>query len=163
MKKSTCDDILTASIVLKKEPRSCQKLRTVVNGTLEQQQQNKLISQKERSRNEAASAFFFQRTIKKRKRLLVLDVEKLVLERWKMFFRARHSKKGKGKWDRSRNLMKRNNSADRQHAKKTGSPSGWWDRPLSFDNKKGHCSRDRECDYWHLPHCKCFKQGNCQL
>ena len=41
-------------IVLKKEPRSYAKLRTVVNHILEHQQQNMLISQKERSRDRAA-------------------------------------------------------------------------------------------------------------
>ena len=42
--------------VLRKEPRSYQRLRTMVNDIPEQQQQNMLISQQERSRDRAAAA-----------------------------------------------------------------------------------------------------------
>ena len=68
-------------IVLTKEPRSYQKLKTMVNAILEQQQQNFLISQIEKARNKATSAFSLKDGLRKRKTLLLLVVERFILER----------------------------------------------------------------------------------
>ena len=47
-------------MVFKKEPRSCPKLRAMVNDILEHQQQDMWISQKERSEDGAVSVSFFE-------------------------------------------------------------------------------------------------------
>ena len=46
-------------------------------------------------------------------------------------------------------------------AKKRGkSPSGELDRPPCFRHLRGNCT-DANCKYWHSPHCRDFKAGNC--
>ena len=37
------------------------------------------------------------------------------------------------------------------------------DRPQCFSYRRGNCSHDRECDYWHLPHCKYSKKNTCEM
>ena len=47
---------------------------------------------------------------------------------------------------------------------KTGrSPSGEEDRSPSFNHERGNCRDDRDCDYWHLLHCKFFKNDKCEM
>ena len=70
------------------------------------------------------------------------------------------TKKGKGKGQRSRSPAPRENSAERQQAKKKGKiPSGKEeDHPQSFNYKKGSCGNDRACDYWHPPHLQVLQE-----
>ena len=79
----------------------------------------------------------------------------------KCSFKHDTAKKGKGKGNRPRSPLKRDNSAERHHARKTGkTPSGQESRPPCFNYKRGHC---RECGYWHLPPCTHLKKDGCQM
>ena len=63
-----------------------------------------------------------------------------------------------------KSTLLRDTSVERQQARKTGkSPSGKEDRPPRFCFQERRISNDRDCDYWHLPHCRSFKQGTCRL
>ena len=63
-------------------------------------------------------------------------------------------REGRAKGTRSRSPVKRVNSAERQ---------GRECRPPCLNYKRGNCSHNRECDYWHPPHCKYFKNNPCQM
>ena len=64
--------------VLKKEPRSYQRLRTMVNDILEQQQHT------------------LRKDLKRKARIVIWDMKRLVLARRKMFFRTSHSQGREG-------------------------------------------------------------------
>ena len=60
--------------------------------------------------------------------------------------------------------VERDSSAERLYARKTGkSPSGKEDRPPCFKYKRGNCCHDGECEHWHPPRCKEFKNEKCQM
>ena len=72
------------------------------------------------------------------------------------------TKKGEGRRQRSRSPAPRKTSDEKQYAKKTGQNScGKEDRPPCHSYKKGGCGCDRECAFWHLPHCKYFMTKKC--
>ena len=111
-------DIYQKDVVLKREPRRCQRLRTMVNDIFEQQQQNMLISQKERSRD---GSIFFKRGWRRRQRLSILGCQKCLCSKGgESSFEHDTTKKGKGKGNRSRRPVHSDNSAERQYARKPG-------------------------------------------
>ena len=115
-------------------------------------------------KRQSSSSMLFERTWWTMQRLSVLDVEKLVPERRKMFIRLWHNTERKGKGNRSCRFVERDNSAERQYARNTWkSQSGKEDRPPCFNRKRGNCSHDRECDYWHPPHGRYCKKNTCQM
>ena len=87
------------------------------------QQQNMLISQKERSRD---GSIFFKRGRRRRQRLSILGCQKCLCSKGgESSFEHDTAKKGKGKGNRSRRPVHSDNSAERQYARKPGnSPSG---------------------------------------
>ena len=127
-----------SDMVLKKEPKSYQKWGTVVNDILEHQQQNMLISQKERSRDRAGAVYSLKEGSGQKQRLPLLDVHTLVLKRQKCSFEHDPTKKGKGKGHRSRCPAQRDNSAERQYARNTRKKSIWKRRSSTvFQQQKG--------------------------
>ena len=69
-----------------------------------------------------------------------------------------------GKRGKTRSPVLRDNSAERQKGRKTGRcPSGNGDRLPCFLKKKGKCTQDRECDYWHPLAFLIFNKGQCQI
>ena len=73
-------------LVVKKEPRSKPKLRAMVNDILRHQQQNMLISQKERSKRQSSTSVLFEKRTRKRQRLPLLNVTRFALKRRKCSF-----------------------------------------------------------------------------
>ena len=73
-------------IVLKKEPRSHKKLRTMGNDILKHQQQNMLISSKRALKRPSSSRVLFERSREERKGLSLLDVEKARARKAEKFF-----------------------------------------------------------------------------
>ena len=73
----------------------------------------------------------------------------------KCSFEQDMAKKGTCKGNRSKGPVKGGNSAERPYARKIGkSPSG---------KKMVLRVSDRECDDWHLPHCKYSKKNTCDV
>ena len=137
-----------------------------VNDILQQQQQQKmLISQNERARDRAAGAYSLKGSEEKGKYLRSLDIKKAragKAENVLSNLTLQSKEKTKINWSRSPGTT--DNSAERQYTPKTGrSPSGEEDRSPSFNHERGNCRDDRDCDYWHLLHCKYFKDDKCEL
>ena len=105
--------------------RSYQILRAMMKDILEHEQQNMLISQKERSRDRAAPTYSSKRETEKWQRLPLLDVKRLVLKRRKVFLWTWPSKEREGQRTKIRSLNLRDNSAERQYAKKDGGTCFW--------------------------------------
>ena len=96
----------------KKGPGSFQRLGTVIFYIREQQQQDMLTSQKERSGDQAAA--------------YSAKSKRLVLERRENVFDEHDTaKKGTGKGAPSKNPVKRDTSAEIQYTRKTGKKSFW--------------------------------------
>ena len=150
--------------VLKKKPRSNQRLRTVVNDILDHQQQNMLISQKRALKRWNGTQCTLCKEQKTEARYCHSWKSKCSCsEEGKSSFEHDPEKRGEGKGHRSRSLVHRDNAAERQYARKTGrSPSSKEDRPPCFNCKIGNYSHDRRCDYCYLPHCKYFKKDKCK-
>ena len=129
--------------VQKKEPRSFEKLKLVVDDILERQQ-NLLISRK---------------FIKGKKLSFIDDRAQKAENALANMMRPRQ---GREKVIDQEDRWKKH-SAERQFVRKTGrSPSDKEDRPPRL-YKKGHRSCDWECDCCHPSHCRYLTHSNCQM
>ena len=137
-------------IVLKKEPRSYAKLRTVVNHILEHQQQNMLISQKERSRDRAA-AYSSQGAEGKGQDCRSWMSKGSCSKGGQCSFEIDLAKKEQSKGHRPRRAVQQDNYFSRttlcQKNRKVHLEKKIVLRVST--TKKENCSHDRECDYWH--------------
>ena len=122
-------------ILLKKEPRNYQRLRTLVTDILVQQQQNMLISQKQRSRQQQQQQA--QHTFSKAKMVDLGRQNSRARKAENVLPNMTRQRKGKGKGHQSRSPAGRDKSAGGRYTRKTGkSPSGKEDRPSCFNHKR---------------------------
>ena len=98
---------ISKTLFWKKEPKSHQRLRTMVNGILEQQQLNMFISQKERSRARAAAVCSSEGAWEKAEIVDLACQESSCSKGGKCYFEYDTAKKGQGKGNRSRSSVKR--------------------------------------------------------
>ena len=154
--------LIHQGLILRKEPRSYQRLRTMVHDILEQQQQHVDLSKKGAEETQQQQ-HPLRKELKREAKIVDLGHQKARAREAENVL-SNMTRRRKAKGNQSRSLVKRDNSADRQNTRKTGrSPSGKEDRPPCFNCKKGNCCHDRECDCWHPSHCKYFKKDQCEL
>ena len=123
----------------------------MVNDIFEHQQQNKFISQNERSRERGAAGYSLER-IEAKANIAAFGRQNARGQKAKSFpLNITWQRKERAK-DKDPEAQVTENSGERQYAKKTvKSPSGK-DRPPRFICKRLNCSHDRMCDSWHLLH-----------
>ena len=134
----------------------------MVTDILERQEQNLLISQKQETEQHRRTVLQEQ---KKKVNIAALGHQKCSCSKsGTCSFDHDPANIGTGKGHRSRSLVLRDNSAERQHARKSRkSLPGKEDRLPCFNYKRGSCSHDRVCEYWPPPQCKHFKIDRCPM
>ena len=148
-------------ILLKKEPRSYQRLRTMVNDILEEQQQNMLISHQKKRSKDSSSSILSRRSWREKAWRVDLGCQKARPRKAECVHSnmTRHRKEKAKEIDQEAWFKEASHQNENMPERQGNRPSGKEDRPLCCNCNRGNCSHDRERDYWHPPHWQILPEG----